>query len=426
MQLLFVFLLKVLSPVHGSVCSFPLLYFFFFNLEVDKSQIISMLLPIPKSSFSKEIIFKAAKSADMVLPVGNASGHGCVSWIGCGFRNHCRILLWLPPTLLLVLFVFWGFEGGPWISHTAAQPGLPSHTPCTQRVKCWCCSGPWQGSYPWDLCVRWQSSSVASCWDAVSPLELEQPPQVTDGSAWTSRAAVPGHIPALVIVPVLIVCMRALWVQSPSKAHQTEMLCSRTWMQQFCSHLPHLSPVPCLPCDSLLGGSSCCADSEFVLTLWGWGGSWEHNWELSNASGSPVQTQSTQQENICLQGVLCRACNAWIIFVCSYGVKWMDPNPAQSRVSAASSSAWIHCPWLQLLPILSSKDGRGAAAPSSGTCVGLCALAVPCVWRIWPWCVCLSLVSWEQQEGSSDPSADVCLLFRKNNWCLGKFLFLHI
>lgn len=57
-------------------------FIFILNLEVDKSQIIFklfMLLPIPKSSLSKEIILKAAKSADMVSSVENASGHGCVS-----------------------------------------------------------------------------------------------------------------------------------------------------------------------------------------------------------------------------------------------------------------------------------------------------------------------------------------------------------
>lgn len=81
MQLLFAFLLKVLSSVQGVFVLFPC-FIFFLNLEFDKSQIIFklfMLLPTPKSSFSKEIILKAAKSADMVSSVENASGHGCVS-----------------------------------------------------------------------------------------------------------------------------------------------------------------------------------------------------------------------------------------------------------------------------------------------------------------------------------------------------------
>lgn len=97
MQLLFAFLLKALSSVHGVFVPFPC-FIFFLNLETDKSQIIFklfMLLPTPKSSLSKEIILKVAKSPDMVSSLENASGHGCVSSIGCGYRNHCRILVCL-------------------------------------------------------------------------------------------------------------------------------------------------------------------------------------------------------------------------------------------------------------------------------------------------------------------------------------------
>lgn len=61
-------------------------------------------------------------------------------------------------------------------SHTAAQPGLPSHSPCTQRG----CSA---GAAPGPGRARIPGILVPSCWDAAIPLELEQPQQVTDGSA---------------------------------------------------------------------------------------------------------------------------------------------------------------------------------------------------------------------------------------------------
>lgn len=81
--------------------------------------------------------------------------------------------------------------------------------------------------------------------------------------------------------------------------------------------------------------------------------------------GSLVQTQSTQQENVCLQGVLWRTCNAWIIFVCSSGAKWTDRYPEHSKIRC-----WILF-WLNKLPLttapshpggsFSSADGRAAA-----------------------------------------------------------------
>ena len=75
-----------------------------------------------------------------------------------------------------------------------------------------------------------------------------------------------------------------------------------------------LPPGPPLPCGlssrgSLPGESSCCADLGLVLTL---GKERAESTTESSQTllGSPVQTQSTQQENICLQGVLWRTCNA--------------------------------------------------------------------------------------------------------------------
>lgn len=87
--------------------SFPH-FIFFLNPEVDKSQIIIelfILLPTLKSALFKEINLKAAKSADMVLSVENASGHGCFSQIGYRYMNHCSIFLLLSLTLLFSLFV---------------------------------------------------------------------------------------------------------------------------------------------------------------------------------------------------------------------------------------------------------------------------------------------------------------------------------
>lgn len=161
MQLLFAFLLKVLSSVQGVFVPFPC-FIFFLNLETDKSQIIFklfMLLPTPKSSLSKEIILKAAQSADMIPSLENASAHACVTQIG-GYRNHCRIL-WLPLTLLLVLFVFWGLEAGPWSRVTSSTTwAARSHRGCSAEAA--------PGSYPWDPGSSWQSSSAASllgCWE---------------------------------------------------------------------------------------------------------------------------------------------------------------------------------------------------------------------------------------------------------------------
>lgn len=95
-------------------------------------------------------------------------------------------------------------------------------------------------------------------WSSLSRSLMVQPEHPEQQCRGTSR---------LRLSHLLVLCTRALRVQSPSKAHQTEMLCSRTRMQQFCSHLAHLSPVACLPRGSLPGGSSCCADSKLVLTL---------------------------------------------------------------------------------------------------------------------------------------------------------------
>lgn len=337
----------------------------------------------------------------MVSSVENASGHGCVSQIGCGYRTHCRIL-WLPLTLLMFCLCFGVLKQVP--GAVTQQHNLGCPVPHLLAG----------GSYPRILLP----SGTAAPWPLAGMLWAPGAAAASAAHWWLSLTIQPSRGSGCPLC-VCSLCARGHCVQSPAKAHQTEMLCSRTRMQQFCSHLA-TSPLWFPPWGKqLLCRLRACPDP-------GWGGSWEHNWELSNASAPPVQTQSTQQENICLQGVLCRACDAWITFVCSYAAKGMDPNPAQSRVSAAFSSGGVHCPWVQLLPILCSRDGRGAAAQSPGTCVGLCAWAVPWVWRLWPWCVCLSLVLWEGQEGSSDTSADICLLFRKNNWCLGKFLFLRI
>lgn len=138
--------------------------------------------------------------------------------------------------------------------------------------------------------------------------------------------------------------------------------------------LPPGPPLPrgSAPRGSLPGESSCfCADVGLVLTL-----GKERAESTTESSqrllGSPVQVQSTQQENICLQGVLWRTCNAWIIFVCSSAAKWTDPNPARSKVRC-----WILF-WLDTLPlttalshpggILCSADGRAAAQRPGKLC----------------------------------------------------------
>lgn len=69
-------------------------FIFFFNPEVDKSQIIIklfILLPTLKSALFKQINLNAPKSADMVLSVENASGHGCFSHFGYRYVNHCSV-----------------------------------------------------------------------------------------------------------------------------------------------------------------------------------------------------------------------------------------------------------------------------------------------------------------------------------------------
>lgn len=83
-------------------------FIFFLNPEVDESQIIIklfVLLPTLKPALFKEINLKAAKSADMVSSVENASGHGCFSQIGYRYMNHYSIFLLLSLTLLFCLFV---------------------------------------------------------------------------------------------------------------------------------------------------------------------------------------------------------------------------------------------------------------------------------------------------------------------------------
>lgn len=345
----------------------------------------------------------------MVSSVENASGHGCVSEIGCGYRNHCRIL-WLPLALLFVLFVLWGFGAGPWAeSQSSTTWAAEPHTLCTgvqcpDRVHVLRILLPPGTAAPWLLLGCSDSSGAAAA--SASPWWLILNIQTSSARACPS----PGYLAVLILCTLCSAHLKLTRLRSFAQGHERSSS-APTWPRLPCG----LSSM-CFPPwrKQLLCRLRACPDP-------GWGGSWEHNWELSNASGSPVQTQSTQQENICPQGVLCRACNAWIIFVCSCGEKWMDPNPAQSRVSAASSSGWVHSPCLQLLPILCSRGGRGAAAQSSGTCWGC--VRWQCLYlEAWPWRVCLSLVSWEGQEGSSD----ICLLFRKNNWCLGKFLLLHI
>lgn len=161
MQLLFAFLLKVLSSVQGVFVPFSC-FIFFLNLETDKSQIIFklfMLLPTPKSSLSKEIILKAVQSADKILSLENASAHACVTQIG-GYRNYLAASDLAACSVCLLGF------GSRSLEQSHEQHNLGCQV--TQRVQCWGCSGPWQGSYPWDPGSSWQSSSAASllgCWE---------------------------------------------------------------------------------------------------------------------------------------------------------------------------------------------------------------------------------------------------------------------
>lgn len=88
--------------------------------------------------------------------------------------------------------------------------------------------------------------------------------------AWASWLTVPGQIPAQVIASLVFVClllrMRALCAKAIQSSPDWDMVCSRTWMQQFSSHLVHLSLVAWLPMVPSLGKAA-----AFVQT---WGLSW--------------------------------------------------------------------------------------------------------------------------------------------------------
>lgn len=87
-------------------------FIFFLNPAADKTQIIKLfiLLCTLKSALFKEINIKATKSADLVLSVEKASGHGCFSQIGYRYMNHCSVFLLLSLPLSFFFFlVFCGF-----------------------------------------------------------------------------------------------------------------------------------------------------------------------------------------------------------------------------------------------------------------------------------------------------------------------------
>ena len=218
------------------------------------------------------------------------------------------------------------------------------------------------------------------------------------GLAWVSRLRVPGQFPAQVIASLvfrcLLPCVRA---QRGSKAHQAERWFAQQPKRSSSPPTWPTSPCGSSSCGSLPGESSCCADSVLVLTL-----GKERAESSQMLLASPAQTQSTQQENIGLLGVLWRTCNAWIIFVCSSGAKWTDPNPAHSNVRCCIL-LWLNKLLLTTAPSHPGGSlcsaGGGAAAQGSAKlralkklCVELCALAVPRVWRLRTQAVCLSLV----------------------------------
>lgn len=177
-------------------------FIFFLNPAVDKSQIIKLfiLLPTLKTALFKEINLKAAKSADMVLSVEKASGHGCFSQIGYRYMNHCSIFPLLSLTLSFV--VLWAYSQSRFTQRgCSVNLGSSLHTLYAERRVLWLLRAL---LILWSLLLLVQQllgPSPLPCEAPGSP-ELEQPQHEANGLAWAPQQC-QGKIPAQVIASLV-------------------------------------------------------------------------------------------------------------------------------------------------------------------------------------------------------------------------------
>lgn len=216
--------------------------------------------------------------------------------------------------------------------------------------------------------------------------------------------------------------MRALCAKAIQSSPDWDTVCSRTRMQQFSSHLAHLSLVARLPMGPSLGKAA-----AFVQT---WGLSWR--W-VRREPRAQLRALKGFWVHLCKYKVHSRRTSAYreycggLVMLGSFLFAPLLQNgqiPTQhvAKSDAGFSSGWIHYHWLQLFPILEESFARRTVGQQHSAqancamkdlCVQLCALAAPRIWRLRTQCVCVSLVSWEGQEWSSDPNTDASLLYKE-------------
>lgn len=134
-----------------------------------------MLFPPLKSAVFNDINLKAARSADVVLSVENASGHGCCSRNSYRYMNHCTVFLLLSLTCLGLcfsclfvcsFFISWnGFTEQSHAGDVAAFTWAVEQLCITHRAQRWVprlLQALLEFLVPWSLLSCEQSSSVAS------------------------------------------------------------------------------------------------------------------------------------------------------------------------------------------------------------------------------------------------------------------------
>lgn len=295
-----------------------------------------MLFPPLKSALFKDITLKAARFADVVLSVENASGHGCFSRNSYRYMNHGTVFLLLSLTCLGLcfsclfvcsFFIFWnGFTGQSHAGDITALTWAAKQLCITHHAQC-LVPRPLQALLefllPWSLLSCVWSSSVASrlcCGRLQAAAGTVSALLSAHSLAWAPwlTAGVPRAHPfsgCCVLFLCWLLYMRALAAQRWSKDHEMKRQTA-----------VFLLPGPPLPPRLPFPWESCCGtDSGLGLTL-GKEGAESTTEKDQILQGFPEQTQSTQQENICLQGGLWRT---WISFVCTSG---QIPRAQQSQM----------------------------------------------------------------------------------------------